>query len=67
MTEKEKVKLEAQRLEEELNALILKCNNAKGFIYIKDTVSNDWHHRLTEPIKLTAFIPSKREDKENEI
>lgn len=67
MTENEKANQEIKRIEAELNALILKCNNAKGFIYIKDTISNDWHHRLTEPIKLTAFIPSTREDKENEI
>ena len=62
MTENEKANQEIERLEEELNALILKCNNAKGFIYIKDTISNDWHHRLTEPIKLTAFIPSNFEE-----
>lgn len=62
MTENEKANQEIKRIEAELNALIKKCIDATGFIYIRDTISNDWHHRLTEPIKLTAFIPSNFEE-----
>ena len=65
MTENEKANQEIKRIEAELNALSEKCNKATGFIYIKDTISNDWHHRLTEPIKLTAYIPSAYEEEED--
>ena len=67
MIENEKANQEIKRIEAELNALIVKCSKATGFVYLTDKLHNDFIIRITEPIKLTAFIPSKREDKENEI
>jgi hypothetical protein len=62
MTEKDKVKLEAERLMGELNALIERCNKGTGFVYVKDKIHNDWFLRLTEPVKIEAFVPSTYEE-----
>ena len=58
MTENEKVKAEAERIAEELNALIERCNKATGFVYMTDKLHNNFIIRITEPIKLTEFVPS---------
>ena len=63
MTENEKVNQEIAEIEAELNALILKCIKATGFVYIQDTKSNNFYQRFTEPIRLKAFIPSNFEEK----
>ena len=65
MTENEKSKAEAERLAAELNALIVKCSKATGFVYLTDKLHNDFIIRLTEPIKLSAFIPTTREERED--
>lgn len=54
---------ENEVITEELNKLIDKCHKAGGHVYLTDKLHNDFIIRLSQPIKITAFIPTKREER----
>lgn len=51
---------EAEKIAEQLNALIEKCEKSGGHVYIVDKVQNRFAFRITEPIKVVAFIPTAK-------
>ena len=51
---------EAEMIAEQLNELIEKCEKAGGHVYIVDKVQNRFAFRVTEPIKVVAFIPTAK-------
>ena len=56
--EKEK----AKQIETEFNELIKRCTDKGGCIWIQDKRGNKYSLRIEEDIKLSAFVPTVRED-----
>ena len=49
-------------IEKELNALITDCHRKGGDVWIVDKYHNNFAIRLTEEVKIKAFVPKKEED-----
>ena len=49
-------------VEKELNELITECHRKGGDVWIVDKYHNNFAIRLTEEVKIKAFVPKKEED-----
>ena len=54
--------MESEKIEKELNELIKRCVEKRGYVWIIDKRGNKYSIRLEEEVKIRPFVPTVRED-----